>query len=91
MEYDLALGRLDGIYESTVAIMQASERGDCEIEVAEMEPLATSVSAYPFVKDNEKNKEVISRINEALAEMREDGTLMELSMKWLKLDQVTLD
>ena len=59
--------------------------------MAEMEPLATSVSAYPFVKDNEKNKEVISRINEALAEMREDGTLMELSMKWLKLDQVTLD
>lgn len=91
MEYDLALGRLDGIYESTVAIMQASERGDCEIEVAELEPLATSVSAYPFLKDNEKNKEVINRINEALAEMREDGTLMELSMKWLKLDQVTLD
>lgn len=91
MEYDLSLGRLDGIYESIVAILQAAERGDCDIEPAEMEPLVTSLCAYPFVKDNEQNKEVIDRINEALAEMREDGTLMELSMKWFKIDQVTIE
>lgn len=91
MEYDLALGRLDGIYESIVAILQAADRGDCDIEPAEMEPLVTSLCAYPFVKDNEQNKEVIDRINEALAEMREDGTLMELSMKWFNIDQITID
>ena len=91
MEYDLALGRLDGIYESIVAILQAADRGDCDIEPADMEPLVTSLCAYPFVKDNEQNKEAMDRINEALAEMREDGTLMELSMKWFNIDQITID
>ena len=56
-----------------------------------MEPLVTSLCAYPFVKDNEQNKEAMDRINEALAEMREDGTLMELSMKWFNIDQITID
>ena len=90
MEYDLALGRLDGIYESIVAILQAQGRGDCPIEPAAMEPLTTSVCAYPFVKDSERNAEAITRINAAIKEMQEDGTMMELSMKWFNLDQVTI-
>lgn len=90
MEYDLALGRLDGIYESIVAILQAQGRGDCPIEPAAMEPLTTSVCAYPFVKNSERNAEVIARINAAIKEMQDDGTMLELSMKWFNLDQVTI-
>lgn len=71
--------------------MQAADRSDCDIERAVMEPLVTSLCAYPFVKDNEQNKVVIDRINDALAETREDGTLMGLSMKWFKIDQVTIE
>ena len=42
------------------------------------------------MKDNERNAEVITRINAAIKEMQEDGTMMELSMKWFNLDQVTI-
>ena len=38
----------------------------------------------------ERNAEVITRINADIKEMQEDGTMMELSMKWFNLDQVTI-
>lgn len=91
MEYDCALGRIDGIYESIVAILQASERGDCDIEPATLDPIQTSVCAYPFVKNNKQNEEVIKRVDKAIKDMREDGTLMDLSKKWFGIDQITIE
>lgn len=44
--------------------------------------------AYPFNKDAD-NKELIDLINETLAEMKADGTLAEISMKWFDADLTT--
>lgn len=45
-----------------------------------------SESAYPFKKDDENAKAKKELLNKTLKEMREDGTLKEISEKWFKTD-----
>lgn len=44
-----------------------------------------SEAAYPFQKSDD-NKELIEMTNNTIKEMREDGTLSELSTKWFGID-----
>ncbi|NFC41293.1 transporter substrate-binding domain-containing protein, partial [Clostridium botulinum] len=44
-------------------------------------PIEEMENAYPFVKKDE-NKEKIEKINKALDDMKNDGTLQNISKKW---------
>ena len=45
-------------------------------------PLKWGEIAFPFAKKSEK----LEDINKALKELEQDGTLSEISTKWLKVD-----
>lgn len=85
MEYDLSIGRVDGLYQSAIATMGVKEKSSLKIAFAECKPLAYEINCYPVRKDDRSGK-IAEAINKALKEMREDGTLKELSMKWFHLD-----
>ena len=42
-------------------------------------------NAFPFV-NNDKNKELLPKVNKAIEDMRADGTLQNISSKWVKTD-----
>lgn len=80
---DVALGRCD--------VWPRAETS-CNTTVVEVDNLKilgrTNIieeNAYPFSK-TERGEELCELVNGALDEMREDGTLSELAMKWFDLD-----
>lgn len=44
--------------------------------------------AYPFVKNNEKSAELLKIVDNAITEMKEDGTLSEIYEKWYGADYI---
>ncbi|MCV5214994.1 transporter substrate-binding domain-containing protein, partial [Escherichia coli] len=49
------------------------------------EPFETIQNAWPFV-NNEKGQKLQAEVNKALAEMRADGTVEKISVKWFGAD-----
>ncbi|GAK87184.1 amino acid ABC transporter, periplasmic amino acid-binding portion [Vibrio ponticus] len=49
------------------------------------EPFETIQNAWPFV-DNARGKQLQTEVNQALSEMRADGTLKTISEKWFGAD-----
>lgn len=89
MEYDLSVGRLDGYLNTSIAIATTIANGEFDFQLAPLGSIAPSYCAYPFVKGNEQNSELIALLNDTIAEMKEDGTLVDLSMKWFHVDAIT--
>ena len=89
MEYDLSIGRLDGYLDNSISIATSIAEGEFDFALAPLGAISPSYCAYPFVKDGEYSAELIELINGAIEEMKEDGTLVELSMEWLHVDAIT--
>ncbi|PKR77591.1 amino acid ABC transporter substrate-binding protein [Halalkalibacillus sediminis] len=79
-------GRVDVTVNDKLAVLEyMNETNDPTIKIAAEEE-DVSQSAFAFNKGNEK---LVEAFNEALAEMREDGTLAEISEEWFGEDVST--
>ena len=84
MEQEVALGRIDAFLMDKLSSVELIKKTGLDLQLAG-DPVAFNENAFPFVK-NEKNEELIEKINTTIEEMRADGTLSEISEKWLEMD-----
>lgn len=78
-------GRIDATLNAEVSYYDyMAQHPDANIKIACIDPAITQV-AIPMRK-GEESAALVSAINDALAEMAEDGTLTELSMKYFGTD-----
>lgn len=76
-------GRIDATVNDNLSYLDLKkQRPDLAIKKVDEEADATS-NAFLFRKDN---KELVEAVNGALAEMKEDGTYLEISKKWFGED-----
>lgn len=85
MEQDVEAGRLDVAWLSEVKAKTTIEQAKLALKIADVDTGVYEINQYPFRKE-EKSKEKIEKINEAIKAMHEDGTFTELSNKWFGLD-----
>ena len=84
IEQDVALGRVEAFVMDRVSATQViSERG-LPLALAG-QPFSTIENALPF-RDDQEGREQRDRVDAALAELRENGTLREISEKWFNTD-----
>ena len=84
LEVEVELGRIDALWQGEVKTKTIIEQEDLDL-VFLNQKLAFEVNAYPFNKE-EADKEMIADISKTIVDMREDGTLTQLSEKWFGLD-----
>ena len=84
IEHDVALGRADAFVMDRLSALELIKKTGLPLQLAG-QPFETIENAWPFV-NNERGLELQSEVNKALAEMREDGTLAEISNKWFGAD-----
>lgn len=78
-------GRIDATLNAEVSYYDyMAQHPEANIKIACIDPASTQV-AIPMRK-GEESASLVAAINEALAEMAEDGTLTELSMKYFGTD-----
>ncbi len=80
----VASGRAAGIFTNPVVGFQAIEAGQ---PLKAMPGLIFEENAYVLMAKSNTNLE--AAVNQALRDMRADGTLLEISMKWIGGDIVT--
>ena len=78
----LMLGRIDAVVIDRVSAAMMINKGNLPLKIVG-KPIETIENAYPFAKTN-ANKELITKINGTINQMRADGTLKTISEKWLK-------
>lgn len=83
---DLALGRLDVIYKSPVSAFVQQESLGVEFEVADVPAVEQASCAIPWRKNDPRSEAICEKFSEATKAMIEDGTMKELSEKWLGMD-----
>ena len=81
---DVALGRLDAVMNDKLAAIINIERSGLELQLGG-DPVHPLENSFPFL-DNEDNRELIKLIDDAIIEMREDGTLNDISNKWFSVN-----
>jgi len=81
---DVSLGRIDAVLNDKLAGLQAIKDSGLDIKLGG-QPVEVLFNAFPFVKSDE-NTELIGQVNEALAAMREDGSLEAISNKWFEIN-----
>lgn len=81
---DVELGRVDTFMMDKVSIIELIKKNDLQIELLD-KPAKYIANAFPFVK-KEKKQKLMNEVNEALSEMRKDGTLIEISNKYFGMD-----
>eukprot|EP00831_Metopus_contortus_P043346 TRINITY_DN34804_c0_g1_i1.p2 TRINITY_DN34804_c0_g1~~TRINITY_DN34804_c0_g1_i1.p2 ORF type:complete len:273 (+),score=80.37 TRINITY_DN34804_c0_g1_i1:156-974(+) len=79
---ELSSGVVDGVITDRVVGVNAMNSGKFEISLLGM-PLRGEDIAVAFRKDDDT---LLAEVNKALAAMHNDGTLSQLSQKWLKTD-----
>ncbi|MFD2654996.1 amino acid ABC transporter substrate-binding protein [Gracilibacillus thailandensis] len=80
---NIKLGRVDLTVNDRLAVLEyINQTGDESVKIAAEED-NVSKTAFAFRKGNE---ELVEAFNEALAEMKEDGTLAEISEEWFGED-----
>jgi cystine transport system substrate-binding protein len=78
-------GRIDATLNAEVGYYDyMAQHPDANVKIACIDPQSTQV-AIP-IRKGEESAALVSAINDALAEMVEDGTLTELSMKYFGTD-----
>ena len=78
---DVEYGRIDGFLAQNVQAYMAIEKSGAKCKV--LEPFESSVGCMAVDKKNEK---LLNGLNEFLKEIKEDGTLKEISEKWVGYD-----
>lgn len=84
MDEDVQLGRIEARLAPKIQTLANIEKNDLDMEVTDI-VIFTESDAYPFPK-GDKYDELVVTVNEVLANMREDGSLSELSVKWFGID-----
>ncbi len=84
IEHDVALGRADAFVMDRLSALGLIKKTGLPLELAG-EPFETIQNAWPFV-NNEKGQKLQAEVNKALAEMRADGTVEKISVKWFGAD-----
>ncbi|WP_263701430.1 amino acid ABC transporter substrate-binding protein [Bacillus thuringiensis] len=79
---EVGLGRVDAYYNDKVQVETTIKKADLDNVKVGFGPLKWGEIAFPFAKKSEK----LEDINKALKELEQDGTLSEISKKWLKVD-----
>jgi len=86
LEKEVEIGRLDACWQGAVKSQAAIDAGALKVHLLGIQTdIGTEINAYPFVKESGK-EEMREAISATVQEMREDGTLSELSNKWFNLD-----
>ena len=84
IEQDTALGRVDAFVMDRVSTAQVIEKSPLPLELAG-EPFSRIENALPF-RDDEAGRALRDRVDAAITEMKQDGTLSAISEKWLGQD-----
>ncbi|WGI24889.1 amino acid ABC transporter substrate-binding protein [Halomonas alkaliantarctica] len=84
IEQDVALGRVEAFVMDRVSATQVIKEKGLPLELAG-QPFSTIENALPF-RDDEAGREQRDRVGAALAELRENGDLREISEKWFNTD-----
>lgn len=84
IEQDTALGRVDAFVMDRVSSAQVIAESPLPLALAG-EPFSEIRNALPF-REDEAGQALRDRVDAAITEMKEDGTLAEISEKWLGQD-----
>ncbi|MDI5936008.1 amino acid ABC transporter substrate-binding protein [Halomonas sp. M4R5S39] len=84
IEQDTALGRVDAFVMDRVSASQVIKEKPLPLQLAG-EPFSQIRNALPF-RDTEADRALRDRVDTALATLREDGTLAEISERWFGTD-----
>jgi putative amino-acid transport system substrate-binding protein len=84
IEHDVALGRADAFVMDRLSVLEIIKKTGLPLQLAG-QPFETIANAWPFVK-NDRGAKLQTEVNKTLLEMREDGTLEEISLKWFDAD-----
>ncbi|NOH97483.1 amino acid ABC transporter substrate-binding protein [Vibrio sp. 99-70-13A1] len=84
IEHDVALGRSDAFVMDRLSALELIKKTGLPLQLAG-QPFETIENAWPFV-NNDNGKKLQAEVNQALAAMREDGTLATISTKWFGAD-----
>ncbi|MET4695322.1 amino acid ABC transporter substrate-binding protein [Endozoicomonas lisbonensis] len=87
IEQDVAMGRSDAFIMDRISVLALIEKSGLPLKLAG-EPIKVMESAMPFVRDDQ-GIALRDQVNSALNSMLEDGTLADLSGKWLGADVTT--
>lgn len=82
---EVALGRIDAFIDSNFVAHSRIKAEGLPLKLFSETPLYTTENAFPFVK-NEENEAFIKEFSKALQELKDEGTLKELSDKWSEID-----
>lgn len=82
---DLSLGRCDAWMDSKITLSFDSNKAGVDVRILD-EALSSSEVGYFFRKDDEEAQKKLDAVNEALEEMLADGTVKEISEKWMSRD-----
>lgn len=89
IEQDTALGRVDAFVMDRVSSAQVIQESPLPLQLAG-KPFSEIRNALPF-RDDEGGRAMRDRVDAALATLREDGTLTEISEKWFDSDITTAE
>ena len=84
IEQDVALGRVDAFVMDRVSSAQVIKESPLPLALAGP-PFDEIRNALPF-RDDEAGRALRDRVDDALAALREDGTLADISQKWFDAD-----
>ncbi|NEU31677.1 transporter substrate-binding domain-containing protein [bacterium LRH843] len=82
---EVALGRLDAFVDAWIAAPTRIKEEGLPLKLFSNEPLYYVEHALAFAR-NDENKAFLEEFNQALQELRDDGSLKEFSLKWSELD-----
>lgn len=83
-QQDVKLKRIDAYIEDRTSAVEAIKKGNLPLKLVG-EPIKVLVNSFPFLK-NEKSAELLNDVNKAIEQLRADGTLKNISMKWFNTD-----
>eukprot|EP01028_Stygiella_incarcerata_P004971 TRINITY_DN21490_c0_g1_i4.p3 TRINITY_DN21490_c0_g1~~TRINITY_DN21490_c0_g1_i4.p3 ORF type:complete len:125 (+),score=9.01 TRINITY_DN21490_c0_g1_i4:438-812(+) len=78
-------GKVDVMIFSGAEVAYKIKIGFIKARMVE-ENIAVGAKAYPFVKNNERSKELRMIVTKAIKEMKEDGSLAKIYEKWYGMD-----
>lgn len=84
IEQDTALGRVDAFVMDRVSASQVIKEKPLPLELAG-QPFSEIRNALPF-RDDQAGRKLRDRIDAALSELKENGTLSEISQRWFGTD-----
>ncbi|WP_194437320.1 amino acid ABC transporter substrate-binding protein [Vibrio fluminensis] len=84
IEHDVALGRADAFVMDRLSALELIKKTGLPLQLAG-EPFETIQNAWPFL-NNARGQQLQTEVNQALSDMRADGTLKTISEKWFGAD-----